>query len=54
MAEAQNGSPSSTEITRDLVRQVADRVYKMLLKDAQTDFERKRIRRSMRQRYGGR
>lgn len=54
MAEVQEPSPSSTEIKGDLVRQVADRVYKMLLKEAQTDYERQRIRRSMRRRFGGR
>ena len=53
MAVASENS-ASNEKDEDLVRQVADRVYKMLLQEARTDYERRRISRSFRRYFGGR
>jgi hypothetical protein len=52
MSEDQNNSASSDEIDYELIRQVADQVYKMLLQEARTDYERRRISRHL-QRYTG-
>lgn len=42
MPENNNGTQSNQEISPELVRKVADEVYKMLLEQARIDYERRR------------
>ena len=52
MAEGQNSTSSSSEDDYELVRQLADLVYKMLLEEARINYERRQISRHI-QRYPG-
>lgn len=53
MPEIQENSASSDELDNDLIRQVADQVYKMLQKEARTDYERRRISNNLQRTIGG-
>ena len=53
MADSQRNSESSDKLDYDLIRQVADQVYEMLLKEARTDYERRRISRHLQRYFGG-
>ena len=50
---ANNQKESSKELDQDLIRQVADLVYRMLLQEARTDFERRRLARQLNRYFGG-
>ena len=54
MADTKDSSASSNGIDNDLIRQVADQVYKMLMQEARTDYERRRISRHLQRYFGGR
>ena len=54
MPDTRGKAEKPTEINSDLIRQVADQVYKLLLEEARTDYERRRISRSFRRYFGGR
>lgn len=53
MPESENNASNSKEIDKDLVRKVADQVYKLMLQDAQLDYERRRFHRNSRRQFGG-
>jgi len=50
---ADNQAESSGKLTHDQIRQVAEQVYKMLLQEARTDFERCRFARHLNRYFGG-
>lgn len=50
---ADNQKNSSDKLNDDLIRQVADEVYRLLLQEARIDFERRRITRPLKRTIGG-